>query len=221
MPDLERAERLARRLKGATATLLGGRAAFTYRPSTHRMFLRAMRESFAHHYLHNPAYRELCESAPWHVRQLSDLSRLPTVVLPTGDRSLLELEGLPWDGRSIRRLRKLVRHVFGALGLSDRRRTHFLSREIPLPELLRKARWLAGERRLFWPLTHGVPYCACEEGSFHVPRYAHVDVQADGRLRLFSPWPHSFTGLSVLADERAERLRACACGLRAPAFRLL
>ena len=125
------------------------------------------------------------------------------------------------DGRSIRRLRKLVRHVFGALGLSDRRRTHFLSREIPLPELLRKARWLAGERRLFWPLTHGVPYCACEEGSFHVPRYAHVDVQADGRLRLFSPWPHSFTGLSVLADERAERLRACACGLRAPAFRLL
>lgn len=222
--DLLRAEAMLRRLKGATSTLLGGRAAFTCHPGSRKMFLRAMRESFAHHFVHNEAYRELCRAegfTPAQLRQESDLSRLPVgglALTASPDKVLLRFEGVPLDGISIRRLRKLVRHVYAAMGLTDRRRGHRLGREMPLPELVRVARRLADP---LWIPEHGVPYVRCPNGSLHVPRYAHVHVQEDGRLRLLTPWPHSYAGLSVQSDRRGRLLSSCACGRRSDVLDLL
>lgn len=133
--DLWKAEALLKRFKGATATLLGGRAAFTHHPGSRRMFLRAMREALAHHFLHSPDYRQRCREegfTPADLRRFEDLDRVPATgpgeIFPSvpPERVARTLEGLPFDGISLRRLRKLVRHVFGALGLVDSRRTNYI-----------------------------------------------------------------------------------------------
>lgn len=133
--DLLRAEALLKRTRGATATLLGGRAAFTHHAGSRRMFLRAMREALAYHYLNGPEYRQRCREqgfAPSDLRGVEDLDRIPATqegevfLSVPPERVVRTLDGLPFDGISLRRLRKLVRHVFGALGLVDSRRTNYI-----------------------------------------------------------------------------------------------
>lgn len=222
--DLLRAEAMLRRLKGATATLLGGRAAFTCHPASQRMFLRAMRESFAHHFVHNQAFRQRCREAgvaPSQLRTIGDLERLPPDLSQTAPEGkiLLEIEGVPLDGLSIRRLRTIFRHIYSAMGLSDRRRDHRMGREMSLPALLERARELAPG--FFWDARHGVPYVPCSRGALHVPRYSNVHVREDGRLLLFSPWPHSYAGLSLSSERRGRLSSGCACGLRSSVLEIL
>lgn len=212
MRDLMRAEQTLRRLKGATATLLGGRAAFTHHPGSRRMFLRAMREAFAHHFLHDKLFRERCRvEGLVRLRAEEDLARIP------------RFEGAPddLDGISIRRMRKIFRHIFAALGLTDRRRSRRLP---PEPDrMLRRAEELCREqgRRFYWRPEHGIPYVSCERGELHVPRYASVQVAPEGGLLFFTPWQHSFPALAVLGQDRGEILEQCACGRRSAIFRLL
>ncbi len=146
--DLERAESLRKRLKGSTAALIGGRAAFTLHPGAERMFLRAMREAFAHHFLHCPLYREHCRRqgfVPSQLRRQEDLPRIPHLFvsvlkeypLLTGPQEAVKLtltssgtggrqSSIPLDGVTLRRIRKIVAHVYGALGMRNRRRTNYL-----------------------------------------------------------------------------------------------
>ncbi|MEW6277695.1 MAG: acyl-protein synthetase [Candidatus Eremiobacterota bacterium] len=146
--DVRQARRILARRRGCTDTLLGGRQAFTWFPTVDRMFLRAMQEAFARHFLLCPLYREHCRQrsfVPADLKRVEDLARIPylfvTILkryrLLTGPEEKVRLtltssgtggekSATFLDGKSLVRVKKLVRHVYRDLGMVNRRRTNYL-----------------------------------------------------------------------------------------------
>ncbi len=146
--DLKRARALWLKTKGATDALIGSRRGLHLQGKDHNLFLRAMREAFAWHFLGSEDFRLLCYSEqtfPWHLRRLDDLARIPfffvtvlktqevssvpdqEIVLTlhssgtTGQRSAIVL-----DRTSLRRIKDIVKHIYADLGMVDRRKTNYL-----------------------------------------------------------------------------------------------
>ncbi|MBI3927303.1 MAG: hypothetical protein HY319_17330 [Armatimonadetes bacterium] len=146
--DMDHARKLLRRRRGATDSLLGERRALSIAGKDERSFLRAMQEAFAHHFLSCSLYREHCRRrgfVPGSLRRSEDLPRIPYLFATVFQRHRLlsvpaekirltltsggngcEQSAIHLDGRSLRRIRTLVKHVYGDLGLTSPRRTNYL-----------------------------------------------------------------------------------------------
>lgn len=145
---LARAEKVWRRYRGSTDSLIGGRRGLHIRTKDDRLFLSSMKEAFAHHYLGSPQLRALCQETnffPWSLRRFEQLCDIPyffvtalkydsvssvpdnEIVLTlhssgtTGQTSQIVL-----DRTSLRRIRRIVHHIYGDLAMRDRRRTNYL-----------------------------------------------------------------------------------------------
>ncbi|MCA9795689.1 MAG: acyl-protein synthetase [Candidatus Eremiobacteraeota bacterium] len=104
--------------------------------------------------------------------------------------------------------------------------------EIPKPEFrARLGEWLgippANVRDLYGMVEHGVPYCECEFGRMHVPRYSRVFVREPESLRVLdwgetgilhflTPYLHSFPAISLLTTDVGHLEPDCPCGRRSP-----
>jgi len=109
-------------------------------------------------------------------------------------------------------------------------------REIPKAEFREKiAFWLGipkeNVRDLYGLVEHGIPYCECEAGHFHVPVYSRVFARDPGTLRLLptgefgilqlvTPYLNSVPALSLLTTDWGRVLYDCPCGRKAPVLDL-
>lgn len=87
-------------------------------------------------------------------------------------------------------------------------------------------------RDLFGMVEHGVPYCECEKGNFHVPIYSRVFIRHPrdlrilppgeaGILHLITPYLHSFPAISLLCTDIGRLIHDCPCGRKMPYIDLL
>lgn len=71
---------------------------------------------------------------------------------------------------------------------------------------------------------HGVPYCSCKEGNYHIPVYSRVvvrnpltleemDMGEEGLGELITPYNTAQSNLSVLSTDLITISENCACGL--------
>jgi len=108
--------------------------------------------------------------------------------------------------------------------------------EIPKAEFREKiVFWLGIPREnirdLYGLVEHGVPYCECEKGNFHVPIYSRVFAREPlslrllppgefGLLHLVTPYLNSVPALSLLTSDWGRLLFSCPCGRTAPVLEL-
>ncbi len=145
---LRRAQSVWRKERGATDSLIGGRRGLEIGRKDENLFLRAMREAFAWHFLGSEDFRRLCfaeQFFPWHLRRGTDLPRIPSffvTVLKThrvcsvkDDEIVLTLRSsgtagqtsaIELDRTSLRRIARIVRHIYQDLGMVDQRKTNYL-----------------------------------------------------------------------------------------------
>lgn len=123
--------------------------AFAHGSASDALFLEAMRENFRHHYEGCADYARWCGLAgfaPQDVRAYGDVFRIPYVYVAnfkrrkfvTGDESRVALtltssgtagekSAIYLDRKSLARITKIVHHIYGAFGMTDRAaRTNYL-----------------------------------------------------------------------------------------------
>ncbi|MCL5036796.1 MAG: acyl-protein synthetase [Chloroflexi bacterium] len=109
-------------------------------------------------------------------------------------------------------------------------------KEIPKPVFRKEVgEWLGmppeNIRDLYGLVEHGVPYCECERGNFHVPIYSRAYVRHPGTLQLLpegetgllqlvTPYLNSFPALSLLTSDLGRVYKNCPCGRSAPVLEL-
>lgn len=145
---LSRAEAVWRRYRGATDALVGLKRGLTVTSRQDRAFLRAMQEAFAFHYMGNDMLQRLCEERrffPWDLRRQEQIPEIPyffvtalkyhevrsvpeeEIVLTlrssgtTGQTSAIYL-----DRTSLRRIKRIVRHIYLDLDMVSKVRTNYL-----------------------------------------------------------------------------------------------
>lgn len=145
---IARATKLLKIYRGATDTLIGGQRGLHIRTKDDKLFLRSMKEAFAHHYLGCYEFRALCEDAkfyPWNLKRLDQLHQIPYFFVTalkyfsvrsvprkqialtlkssgtTGQTSAIVL-----DKPSLRRIRRIVRNIYDEFDMVDERRTNYL-----------------------------------------------------------------------------------------------
>jgi hypothetical protein len=145
---LGRARKLLKETIGATDALIGGRKGVHIRRKDNDLFLRSMKEAFAYHYLASTQFRALCADAgfyPWSLRRFEQISQIPYFFVTalkyhsvasvkdedvaltlrssgtTGQTSAIVL-----DRTSLRRIRRIVHHIYEDFGMRDQRRTNYL-----------------------------------------------------------------------------------------------
>lgn len=145
---LDRARQVLRGTKGATDALIGGKRGLHIQGKDEALFLRSMQEAFAYHYLASPPLQGLCadrEFYPWSLRRSEQVATIPYFFVTalkyhsvssvpeekvaltlrssgtTGQTSAIVL-----DRTSLRRIRRIVHHIYDDLGMRDRRRTNYL-----------------------------------------------------------------------------------------------
>ena len=360
MLDRERARaaEILRRLRGATDQLIGGKRGLSIRFKDEKAFFRAMQEAFAHHFLNCPEYQKKCMEegfVPSKLRRPEQLCSIPyffvtvlkyhrfvsvpekrvKLVLTSsgtgGQKSAIYL-----DGKTLGRIRKIVRHIYGDLGMVDQRRTNYIcftydpkiaddlgtafsdelltgltrtqevfytiqwdqskgdwymdvdgvaehlerfqesgrplrilgfpahtwevlgqiieergrnfqfgdrsyvitgggwknkaGQEIPKQTFRDQVgAWLGipptNVRDLYGMVEHGVPYCECEFGRMHIPRYSRVVARdpetlevlppnTTGILHFLTPYLHSFPAISLLTTDVGHIEPGCPCGRR-------
>ena len=145
---LARAEKVYRRYKGSTDALIGGRRGLHIRRKDEELFLASMKEAFAYHYLGSTAFQALCQDSeffPWSLRRSEQLPLIPyffvtalkyySVASVPPDEIVLTLQSsgttgqtskIVLDRTSLRRIRRVVHHIYGDLGMRDQRRTNYL-----------------------------------------------------------------------------------------------
>ncbi len=145
---IARAEKVLRRYRGATDSLIGGRRGLHIRTKDDALFLSSMKEAFAYHYLGSLELRALCQDAgffPWSLRRNEQLCDIPyffvtalkyySVASVPDDDIVLTLHSsgttgqtskIVLDRTSLRRIRTIVHHIYGDLGMRDQRRTNYL-----------------------------------------------------------------------------------------------
>ena len=71
---------------------------------------------------------------------------------------------------------------------------------------------------------HGVPFCSCPEGNYHIPIYSRVLIREplslevlpygeEGLMNLITPYNLAQPNISVLATDLAVVKENCPCGL--------
>ena len=145
---LARAEKVWRRYRGSTDSLIGGRRGLHIRTKDDKLFLSSMKEAFAYHYLGSPQLRALCQETnffPWSLRRSEQLCDIPyffvtalkyySVSSVPEDEIVLTLHSsgttgqtskIVLDRTSLRRIRRIVHHIYEDLAMRDRRRTNYL-----------------------------------------------------------------------------------------------
>lgn len=145
---LERARRVYRSRKGSTDALIGGRRGLHIGQKDEHLFLLSMQEAFAYHYLASEQFQALCADAgfyPWNLKRSDQFPRIPYFFVTalkyyevasvpqeqialtlkssgtTGQTSQIVL-----DRTSLRRIKRIVHHIYGDLGMRDDRRTNYL-----------------------------------------------------------------------------------------------
>lgn len=142
------ADKVWRRHRGSTDALIGVKRGLHWSGRQGRAFLRAMQEAFAYHYLRNRELQRLCceqNFYPWHLRRADQVSQVPyfsvsalkhqktcslndseiVVALPspaTGDQA----SAITLDRTSLRRIQRIVRHIFADLKMVSRVKNNYL-----------------------------------------------------------------------------------------------
>ncbi len=145
---LKRAEKIYQQFRGSTDSLVGSKRGLHIRDKDDVLFLRSMQEAFAYHYLGSPELQALCQDEqffPWSLRRLDQLSRIPyffvtalkyysVASVPDSDIVLTlhssgttgQTSKIVLDRTSLRRIRRIVHHIYGDLGMQDEVRTNYL-----------------------------------------------------------------------------------------------
>lgn len=80
-------------------------------------------------------------------------------------------------------------------------------------------------RDIFGMAEHGIPYCSCKAGHYHVPLYSRILIRdplslkvlpdgAEGIMNLISPYNMAQSNLSVLATDLGIIKENCPCGIK-------
>ncbi len=80
-------------------------------------------------------------------------------------------------------------------------------------------------RDIFGMAEHGIPYCSCKAGHYHVPLYSRVFIRDpltlnvlpdghEGIMNLISPYNMAQSNLSILATDLGVIKENCPCGLK-------
>ena len=80
-------------------------------------------------------------------------------------------------------------------------------------------------RDIFGMAEHGIPYCSCSAGNYHVPVYARLLIrdplslkvlgdEQEGLMNLITPYNMAQPNLSVLATDLAVLKENCPCGVQ-------
>ncbi len=110
-------------------------------------------------------------------------------------------------------------------------------REVPKDQFRREvSEWLGipaeNIRDLLGMVEHGVPYCECEKGNFHVPIYSRavvrhpltLEIQPPGEKGIFqfvTPYHSSYPAVSLLTTDVGKLHERCVCGRNGPWLELL
>lgn len=145
---LARARKVLAATQGATDALIGGRRGLHIGAKDDALFLRSMQEAFAYHYLASPALQALCADSdfyPWSLRRGDQVCDIPyffvtalkyhsVASVPESQVALTlrssgttgQTSAIVLDRTSLRRIRRIVHHIYDDLGMRDNRRTNYL-----------------------------------------------------------------------------------------------
>lgn len=146
--DLKRARAVLAKHRGCTDALIGGKRGLHIQAKDEKLFLLSMREAFAKHYLGSRDFQRLCHDAdffPWSLRRSEQIPQIPyffvTVlkyhkVRSVGEKKIVltlrssgttgQTSAIYLDRTSLRRIKRIVRHIYDDLGMVDRRKTNYL-----------------------------------------------------------------------------------------------
>jgi phenylacetate-coenzyme A ligase PaaK-like adenylate-forming protein len=148
-PDQKkRATRVWRRHRGSTDALIGHKRALHVTGREDRAFLRAMSEAFSYHYLGSLDFQRLCAEQnffPWDLKRTEQIPEIPyffvtalkyhEVMSVDPERVVLTLKSSGTSGQtsaiyldrtSLRRIKRIVRHIYHDLGMVSNVRTNYL-----------------------------------------------------------------------------------------------
>ncbi len=368
MPSLAiqktRARSLLLKRRGSIDQLIAGRRGLHVDGRAQKQFFRAMQESFAHHFLECEAYQSWCVDSdffPGDLRQENDLDKIPSLFVSvlkryrfvTGPEEQIkltlsssgtsgEVSAIYLDGKTLKRIRRIVRNIYDDLGMVNQRRTNYLcftydpkvasdvgtafsdelltgltktsrayyairwdsvkedwnldteavenilddfektgkplrilgfpahaydtigsiikkrgkpyqfgphsymiagggwkskaNEMIPKEQFRQEmASWLGvpkeNIRDLYGMVEHGIPYCECEYGNMHVPRFSQVRVVdplsletlpsgVEGQLKFLTPYANSYPAISLLTMDKGRLLDSCPCGRQSKVIEL-
>lgn len=146
--ELRKAEEVWQKYRSSTDSLIGGKRGLHIQGKDERHFLRAMKEAFAFHYLGSPSFQSLCAEQkfyPWSLKRYDQLFSIPyffvsalkyhTVRTAPKEDIVLTLRSsgtsgqtsaITLDRTSLRRITRIVKHIYSDLGMTDRRKTNYL-----------------------------------------------------------------------------------------------
>ena len=146
--ELRKAREVWKANRSHTDSLIGGKRGLHILAKDERQFLRAMKEAFAFHYLGSQSFQRLCAQAkffPWSLKRQQDLFKIPYFFVsalkyhsvrsvPSEDIVLTlrssgttgQTSAITLDRTSLRRITRIVKHIYGDLGMADRKKTNYL-----------------------------------------------------------------------------------------------
>lgn len=146
--DLKRAGEILRRHRGCTDALIGTKRGLHIEAKDEHLFLLSMKEAFAKHYLGSSDFQALCKEQgffPWDLRRSEQLPEIPyffvTVLKYHQVRSVPkkrvaltlrssgtsgQTSAIYLDKTSLRRIKRIVRHIYDDLGMVGREKTNYL-----------------------------------------------------------------------------------------------
>ena len=145
---LGKARRVWDQHRGATERLVSIKRGLNITGREEKLFLRAMQEAFAHHYMGSVDFQKLCQQQeffPWDLRSSEQLSQIPyffvtalkyhTVRSVEDDQIVLTLRSSGTSGQtsaihldrtSLARINKVVRNIYRDLDMVDEVKTNYL-----------------------------------------------------------------------------------------------
>ncbi len=145
---LERARKLLQSRRGSTDALIGGRKGVHIRAKDEHLFLLSMQEAFAYHYIASEQFQALCADAgfyPWNLKRSEQVASIPyffvtalkyyqVASVPQEQISLTlrssgttgQTSQIVLDRTSLRRIKRIVHHIYDDFGMRDNRRTNYL-----------------------------------------------------------------------------------------------
>lgn len=146
--QLQLAQKVLAASKGSTDALIGGRKGLHIYAKDEGLFLRSMQEAFAYHYLASTNFQALCLDADFHPWQLKRNEQIPWIpyffvtalkyysVASVAEENIAltlkssgtsgQTSAIVLDRTSLRRIRRIVHHIYGDLGMKNKRFTNYL-----------------------------------------------------------------------------------------------
>lgn len=146
--ELKLAQKVWSKYRGATDSLVGYKRGLQVRPPQERAFLRAMQEAFAFHFMGSEMFQRLCRDRqffPWNLKHPEQIPEIPyffVTALKYHEVRSVDLEqivltlrssgtsgqtsAIYLDRTSLRRIKRLVRHIYMDLGMVNEVKTNYL-----------------------------------------------------------------------------------------------